>query len=79
MILITKWLLCTWSSDFSAPKSCWGAAWVMFVDVLLNCALLEEGYGVLIEVVVILETDGLSLAVSALMILDGSLIIQQSF
>lgn len=47
----------------------------MFVDVLLNCALLEEGDGVLMEVVVILETDGLSLAVSALMILGGSLII----
>lgn len=58
----------------SAPKGCWGTAWVMLVDVLLTCDLLEEGNGVLMEVVV-LETDGLSLAVSALMILGGSLII----
>lgn len=66
--------MCTWSSDMSAPKGCWGTAGVMLVDVLLTCDLLEEGNGVLMEVVV-LETDGLSLAVSALMILDGSLII----
>lgn len=59
----------------SAPKGCWGTAGVMLVDVLLTCDLLEERNGVLMEVVVILETDGLSLAVSALMILGGSLMI----
>lgn len=47
----------------------------MFVDILLTCDLLEEGNGVLVEVVVILETEGLSLAGSALMIIGGSLII----
>lgn len=56
----------------SAQKGCWGTAGVMLVDVLLTCDLLEERNGVLMEVVVILETDGLSLAVSALMILGGS-------
>lgn len=76
MIWITNWFLCTWSSDISAPKGCWGTTGVMFVDVLLTCDLLEEENGVLMEVVVILETDGLSLAVSALMILGGSLIIK---
>lgn len=75
LIWITKWFLCTWSSDMSVPKCSWGTAGVMLVDVLLTCDLLEERNGVLMEVVVILETDGLSLAVSALMIFDGSLII----
>lgn len=70
----SKLILCIWFLDMLVLKGCWGIVWVMFVDVLLICDFLEEGNGVLMEVVVF-EIDGFFLVVFVLMILGGFLII----